>query len=381
MEMHMRRLLGTSVLTLVAFVAVLGALGVTGASAAPSFSVVGTSASPDPVTPGATTSITVSVKNTGSLASGIIVDMEIFDSGDARMLQQYIPGNTFASGETKSFEWFWETPSNQPSGTYTIKVGVFTDHWTKMLLWKNNADTLAVGTSTPGVAFAVRNISASPTSIQPGGTVSVTAAVTNTGSSPASGVNVLLHLADPFGNDFPKNQVIVENQSFSAGQTRTLTFQWKAPTGATKGAYSVGVGVFNANWRQMYAWENSPSAFKVGTAKEPTFAVGATSVSSSSVRQGGTVTVSTHVKNTSAIHAANIIVLCEINTADGSTNITAQYVTGQSFNAGQNRAFGFAFTIPDNLPPGKYTVDVGVFNNDWSKMYKWGFIVATLNVE
>src|SRR6185503_12648196 len=113
------------------------------------------------------------------LATGNIVDMEVFNSAGNRVFQQYIPGNSFGTGETKAFQWFWSSPSNQAAGTYTVKIGVFTDHWVTLLLWNNSADTFTVGASTPGVAFAIGNISASPTHIQRGGTLSVTAAVTN----------------------------------------------------------------------------------------------------------------------------------------------------------------------------------------------------------
>jgi hypothetical protein len=86
------------------------------------------------------------------------------------------------------------------------------------------------------------------------------------------------------------------------------------------------------------------------------------------VGRGHTATVTTHVKNTSSNAAANIIVLCEINTADGNTN-TSQYVTGLTFNPNQNRTLSFAFQLPVNLTPGTYSIDVGVFDGDWSTMY------------
>jgi uncharacterized membrane protein len=381
MEVRMQRgPRGRSLLVLVALIAVLGALGAPSATAAPSFSVVSTSTSPDPVTPGATATITTSVRNSGSLASGVIVDMEVFNSSGGKVFQQYIPGNNFGTGETKTFQWFWSTPSNQAAGTYTVKIAVFSDHWVTILLWNNSADTFTVAPATPGVAFAIGHISVSPGTIQRGGTVSVSAPVTNTGTSAASGINVLLHLTNPLGNDFPGNQVIIENQSFAAGQTRTLTFQWRASDTAAQGRYSIGIGAFSGNWNTLYAWENSGSAFTVGTVNNPTFAVGTTSVSPNPVARGAVATVTTHVRNTSTRAAANVIVLCEINTADGNENITSQYVTGLSFSPGQNRALGFAFTIPGNLAPGTYSIDIGVFNGDWSTMYRWGFIVTTFTV-
>ena len=76
--------------------------------AAPSFSIGATSASPNPVNRGATTTITTSVTNTGTAASGIIIDMEIYDAAGVKVNQgtpsgqQYTPGQSFAAGETKT---------------------------------------------------------------------------------------------------------------------------------------------------------------------------------------------------------------------------------------------------------------------------------------
>src|SRR5262245_20597632 len=250
----MQRASRKSLLALILLVGAFGALWPVAVDAAPSFSIVSTSTT-DPTTPGSTATITTSVKNNGTLASGIIVDVEIFNSGGTKVFQNYVPGNTFATGETKRFDFFWTTAANQPAGPYTVKVGIFTDHWTSLLLWNNSADTFMVAASSPGVAFSIGNITANPTSFAAGGSVSVTAVVTNTGSSGASGINVLLHLADPFGNDFANNQIIIENQNFGAGQTRTFTFQWTSPGNATHGAYTASIGAFNASWSQLYAWK------------------------------------------------------------------------------------------------------------------------------
>jgi hypothetical protein len=78
-------------LVLLVLVAAVSGVGATGADAAPSFSVVSTSTTPDPTKPGSTATITTSVKNSGDLASGIIVDMEIFNSGGSKVFQQYTP--------------------------------------------------------------------------------------------------------------------------------------------------------------------------------------------------------------------------------------------------------------------------------------------------
>src|SRR5438552_1447629 len=71
------------------------------AQTAPSFSVTSTSVTPDPLTPGATATITTSVTNNGGPASGIVVDMEIYDQSAVQVFQQCTVGHAFAAGETK----------------------------------------------------------------------------------------------------------------------------------------------------------------------------------------------------------------------------------------------------------------------------------------
>jgi hypothetical protein len=361
----------------------LGALLAVPAGAAPSFSVSSASVNPNPVAPGATATITIGVHNSGSLASGIIVDMEVYNSSNQKVFQQYTPGQTFGTGETRTYDYFWTVPANQPSGTYTVKVGVFSTGWGTLYMWNNSATTFSVGSGSGlPVAFSIGNITPSPLNIQRGGTVTISAPVTNTGQGTASGIIVMLYLRDPLGNEFPGNQQQVENQSFGPGQTRTYSFQWTAPGNATEGAYSVSFGVFSGDWSTMYAWKNGDTPFTVGTGTEPTFSVGTTSVSPTTVARGQSVTVTTHVKDTSSQPASNIIILVEINDDVGcQCNIKTQYLSGQSFSAGQTRAFSFVFQIPADLPPGRYTIDVGVFKGDWSKMYVWGFEVAAFQVQ
>ena len=351
------------------------------AQSGPSFSVVSASVDPNPVSPGVNTTIAAAIKNSGSLGSGIVVDMEIYDSSGARVDQQVLGGQTFASGETKTYQWSWILPANQPSGTYTVKIGIFAAHWTELYLWDGNAATFTVQANGPVVAFGVGTITASPTAIPSGGTVSITAPVTNTGGSPASGITVLLQLTDPFGNGFEGNEQAVGGQSFDPGQARTYAFQWQAPPGAAQGIYAASIGVFSSDWSQLYAWGTNSSAFTVGTAQQPTFTLGATSASPTTVARGQSVTIATQVTDTSSVPASSIVVQCELNNAADSQNIMWQAARDLTFSAGQTRALAFVFPIPSDFPPGNYTIDIGVFNSDWSTVYAWGYLVATFTVQ
>jgi hypothetical protein len=366
--------------------AVVGALIAAPASAAPSFSVGATSASPNPVTPGTTTTITTSITNTGTTASGIIIDMEIYDAAGNKVNQgtpsgqQYTPGQSFAAGETKAYQWFWMVGAGQAAATYTIKMGVFADHWSQLYTWNNNAGTVTVQQSGPIVAFSVGTITASPTTLARGQGTNITAQVTNTGNATASGINVLMELRDPLGNSFPGNQVALGSQNFGPGETKTYNFPWTSSTSSSQGAYSASIGVFNSGWSTLYAWKTNGQAFTVGTAAQPAFSVGTTTASPASVPRGQTETITTTVTNTSANPAANIVVDVEVHDAAG-TKLLQQYVTGQSFAAGQSRQFVFVFNpIPTTMPTGTVYVQVGVFNGSWSTLYTWAYHTTSFAV-
>jgi hypothetical protein len=355
------------------------------AAATPSFSVNATSASPNPVNRGATTTITTSVTNTGTTASGIIIDMEIYDAAGVKVNQgtpsgqQYTPGQSFAAGETKTYQWFWTVPASQAPGAYTVKIGVFSDHWSQLYLWNNNAMTLNIQQGGAVVAFSAGSITASPVSFAPGGTTTITAQVTNTGTAAASGINVLFELRDPLGNMFPGNQQAMGGQAFGAGETKTYSFAWPSSTSSAQGTYSAAVGVFNQSWATLYAWKTNAQAFTVGTAAAPTFAVGTTTASPTTVARGQSVSVTTDVTNTSTNPAANINVDVEIKDAAG-TKLLQQYVQGQVFSANQTKQFVYIFQIPTTLPPGTYYVDVAVFNGSWSTLYVYAWHEASFTV-
>jgi hypothetical protein len=353
--------------------------------AAPSFSIGATSASPNPVNRGATTAITTSVTNTGTAASGIIIDMEIYDAAGVKVNQgtpsgqQYTPGQSFAAGETKTYQWFWTVPSSQAPGAYTVKLGVFADHWSQLYLWNNNAMTLNIQQGGAVVAFSIGSVTANPVSFAPGGTTTITAQVTNTGNAAATGINVLFELRDPLGNMFPGNQLGMGGQSFGPGETKTYSFAWQSSASSAQGTYSAALGVFNQAWSTLYVWKTNEQAFTVGTAAQPTFAVGTTTVSPAAVARGQSLSVTTDVSNTSPNAAANINVDVEIKNAAG-TLVLQQYAQGQVFSANQTRQYVFIFQIPASLPPGTYFVDVAVFNGSWSTLYVYSWHEASFTV-
>jgi hypothetical protein len=122
---------------------------------------------------------------------------------------------------------------------------------------------------TPPGAYTT-SATASPGSAAPGGSTTVTAAVTS-----GSAVSVLVDVEIYRTSDFTRvHQQFFDNQVFTAGQQRFYPVTWSVPSGASTGAYTVMIGVFHpGDWTPNYAWNNSAGTFTVGsggTAPTPT---------------------------------------------------------------------------------------------------------------
>lgn len=85
--------------------------------------------------------VPVSVKNSGSDMANIIVDVEIYDSGNRQVLQKYFEYQYFGYQETKSYSVDW-TPKKE--GQYFVHVGIFGEHWNPTHLWAGNVGKISV---------------------------------------------------------------------------------------------------------------------------------------------------------------------------------------------------------------------------------------------
>jgi hypothetical protein len=100
------------------------------------------SASPSPVAPGATSTLSATVDCTaGSLTDGI-VDLEVYDGAGTRVGQQSWTGEPLTAGQSKSYSFDWTAPS--AVGTYQLKVGVFGPDWSPNYYWNDAAGTVTV---------------------------------------------------------------------------------------------------------------------------------------------------------------------------------------------------------------------------------------------
>lgn len=129
----------------------LSAAGYTVSSIAPSAPTVGFSVS-----------IPVSVRHSSG-ANDMIVDIEIYNAQNQRVSQRYFEAQQLTT-TPKTFTASW-TPTS--TGTYTVKVGIFTANWQSAVLWNDSLQTFAVGSATQPPVAPTTPVVTQPTSPTP----------------------------------------------------------------------------------------------------------------------------------------------------------------------------------------------------------------------
>jgi len=98
--------------------------------------------SPSTVRRGSTVSIKASV--TSQAASTDLVDIEVYDSTGHKMFQQWFDNQSFSAGQTRTYGVAWTVSNQTPTGTYTVKIGVFIPGWGQLLSWDDQAAQISV---------------------------------------------------------------------------------------------------------------------------------------------------------------------------------------------------------------------------------------------
>jgi hypothetical protein len=366
-----------------AFVAKIGettAAGCTGG-----FAIGPSAATPDPVAPGGTETIQVQVCS-GSAASDILVDVELYGASAQRVGQNVTSGQSFAAGEAKTYTWEYPVPATLPEGEYTVKVGLFSRDWSTLHHWENHAATFQVGGGSPPPpgacpgGFTVGPTTAGPDPVARGGTETIQVQVCS--GSAASDILVDVELYGASAQRVGQN--VTAGQSFAAGEAKTYTWEYPVPATLPEGEYTVKVGLFSRDWSTLHHWENHAATFQVGDRSPPPpgacpggFTVGPTTAAPDPVARGATVSIETGVCSGAA--ASDIVVDLELYDAGGA-RVAQTVFGGHSFAAGEARIFTWAYPVPTTLPAGEYTVKVGLFSGDWSILHHWENHAATFHV-
>jgi autotransporter family porin len=120
--------------------------------------------------------------------------------------------------------------------------------------------TTAATTTTLPAGPLSTSAAANPAQVVPGATVGLSATVR---SDVARTVLVDLEVYNSSGGKV--FQVWWDNQSFTAGQSRTLSTNWTLPTTLPAGTYTLKVGLFGTGWGPLVSWNASAGTLTVGS--------------------------------------------------------------------------------------------------------------------
>jgi len=135
------------------------------APTSPSFAL---SAATSPTSLVAGSSMMVSVTAKSATAGSFLVDGQIFSPQGAQVSETWWANQTFAAGQSRTFAFTWTVPASAPAGTWTVKVGVFTNDWATLYSWNNGATTFAVAAAAPvATPVATPSPTASPVAATP----------------------------------------------------------------------------------------------------------------------------------------------------------------------------------------------------------------------
>jgi hypothetical protein len=88
--------------------------------------------------------VTVSATVSASRTSAALLDLELYGPTGRKVAQRWWSTVTFTGGVPRTIRWTWYASSTQALGTYTVKVGVFTPGWGRLLVWNNRAALIRV---------------------------------------------------------------------------------------------------------------------------------------------------------------------------------------------------------------------------------------------
>jgi len=234
------------------------------------------SAKPASIAASGTSTVTFTVKNSGGPYSNANVEIQVTGPGGAAAGYEVYSGQNFTAGGSKTLTYAWKPSSLSPpatlDGKYTVAIGVFDSTWKTDYLWNGNATTITLTGGTAPPAFTA-TATAKPTSIDAGGSSTISFTVKDTGGA-LSNSNVELQIFNSSNNAVATQVYSPEN--FAADGSFSNTYTWTPASGTPSGTYNVAIGVFDGGWTTDYYWNGGAATVTItsGAAAEAA-AVGA----------------------------------------------------------------------------------------------------------
>ncbi|MFP2908295.1 cellulase family glycosylhydrolase [Pyxidicoccus sp. 3LFB2] len=201
--------------------------------------------------------LSVSIQAAGA-ASNRNVKLEVRNASRQTLAGVPFTHQGFAQGEVKTYELTYAVPTTLPNGTYCLTAGVADSTWTTWRYWDDCTTSFTV--AEPVVAFTLASATASPTTVDRGSTVRLSAAFQ--AQAAASGMNVKLEVRDAAGVNKVGERAST-NQAFGAAETKTWLFDYAVPSTLAPGTYCLAAGVANSAWNHWYVWNGCATRFTV----------------------------------------------------------------------------------------------------------------------
>ncbi len=187
-------------------------------------------------------------------SAALLLDTEIY-SGDTKIAQNFVPLNLYS---TTTFNSIWNLAA-QANGTYTIKVGVFQNDWSKIYNWNNNAGSFTVSNGDSPPPAYTDSITFNHASYNRGSSAIIKVQATANINTP----NVLVDVEIYDSANHRINQHVVQTNLTA---NAPFTNVWNTSVPNIAGQYKVKIGIFSNDWSHLYQWDDNAGSFQVKAA-------------------------------------------------------------------------------------------------------------------
>lgn len=334
----------------------------------PDLVVEGLTVSPTTVNPGGTVSVSFSIANRGTQSAGstfhevrLSID-NVIDGSDVLLATVVTP--TLSPGQSIPFNNLTVViPSSTATGAHFL--GVIADSSSSVIESneQNNTASTPLNVGSTLADLVVANLTVNPSSVAPGGTVSVSFTVTNQGGGPAGSATHEIRLStDNIIDASDTLLATVGTPNLPAGAAQTFSnVSVTIPSSASPGAQFIGIRVDAGGTVTESDESNNTAAVSLTiTSPLPDLVVTGLSINPTSVNPGDTVTVNFTLANQgngtadSTTHQIYLSADNLITTADTLLGTVGTSTLGP----GAASPFTISVSIPSSTAPGSMFIGV-----------------------
>ncbi|MBB3114520.1 hypothetical protein FHS18_006641 [Paenibacillus phyllosphaerae] len=212
--------------------------------------------------------------------------------------------------------------------------------------------------------------------IAPGTTTTIHLQVT-----PSENASLLLDL-ELFNSSLTRiHQSVQDHIEVTAGEQKTVAFEWKVPAGLPAGTYIVSFGVFGAGWSGMHKWHAAAATITIGGtgtgggsggngggtggdggSEQPVTFESAAAITPVEVEQGAAATIQASIKASAAAAA-----VAEVRIVSPSGQVAASESYSRTFGSTAT-VLPLTWLTAADTAVGRYTVEVLLYSADRSKL-------------